>query len=420
MTAGGQQAGAAVAARLRLPPTVLFGAGCVQRVGEVLLGERARTPLVVTDAGVAATGLPERIVEALRSAGLGAALWSGGRSDPHDGVPELCAEAAAGCDALVAVGGGSVVDTAKVAALLAAHGGRVRDYYGFDRAPGPGLPLVVVATTAGGGSEVSSHAVLLDREHDRKEVVAGDALTPRAAVVDPDLLATAPRTVLLHSALDGLVHAVEGFVARRATPFTDGFVREALPRLVRALPRIVAHGDGAVDPEDAAGARAELALGALYSGFAMAGASAGAAHALGYPLSTRYDLPHGLANALMLPAVVERLVPERPERYGELARFWESPPALDRSDPGRADAGSRLPGLLRAWLDALGIALGLEGHGVAEADLPALGLEASRFGPVLDNTPARLDADELTDLYRRSWPSADRERDFTLRKGRIA
>jgi alcohol dehydrogenase class IV len=275
MSAGRQEVreSGGATARLRLPPTVLFGPGCAERVPAVLAETGARAPLVVTDPGVAATGLPGRVVEGLRAAGLAAELWDGGRPEPDDALPELCAGAAAGRDVLVAVGGGSVIDTAKVAALLAAHGGRTRDLYGFDRAAGPGLPVVAVPTTAGGGSEVSSHAVVLDREAGKKEVVAGDAVTPRAAVVDPDALRTVPAPVLLHAALDGAVHAVEAFVARRATPFTDGFVREALPRLVRALPRLLA------DRKDG-GARAELSLGALFSGFAMAGAGAGAEGAL--------------------------------------------------------------------------------------------------------------------------------------------
>jgi alcohol dehydrogenase class IV len=136
----------------------------------------------------------------------------------------------------------------------------------------------------------------------------------------------------------------------------------------------------------------------------------GAAHALGYPVSTRHGLPHGLANALVLPAVVERLLPARKERYDELARLWD--PALAPLGPG--EAARYLPDRIRRWLAELGVEAGLGRHGVPEAALAALAREASGFGPVLANTPAELDAHELSELYRRSWPPEDRRRELTL------
>lgn len=384
------------AARLRLPPTVLFGPGTLTEIPALFSERGAGRPLVVTDPGVAATDLPGRVVDELRSAGLSPGLWDGCCSDPHDGHPEACRDRLleGRHDAVLALGGGSVIDVSKVAAILAVHGGATRDYFGFDRTPGPGLALVAAPTTAGGGSEVSSHAVVLDRANGKKEVVAGRHLLPIAAVVDPLATLTLPAAATLDAGLDGLVHALEAFLARRAQPFTDLFVREALPRIARALPRVMA------DPGDLA-AREELGLGGLFSGFAMAHAGAGAIHALGYPLATRYGIGHGHANAGVAVAALERIGPARPERSAELARWL-----------GAAGAGPRLaaalPVVVEELLERLGVPAGLERHGVPEEDLPELARQATAFRPVLENSPVVLGEQALLALYRRAWPAAHR------------
>jgi alcohol dehydrogenase len=271
-----------------------------------------------------------------------------------------------------------------VGAALAILGGRAADLFGFDRVTRPGLPLVAVPTAAGSGSEVSSHAVIAGLAAKKKEVVAGLHLLPRAAVVDPDWTATLPPETAAWSALDALFHAIEAYLARRATPFTDGFALPALPRIARALPRVLAR------PDDAP-AREELSLGCLYAGCAMANANAGAIHALGYPLTSRYGIPHGLANALMAAATLARTWTAAPERSADLAR------ALG------GETGADLAPRVRAFLAGIGIADTLPGRGVAAADLPILASEATHFRPVLDNTPVALAEVDLLAIYRAAY-----------------
>jgi alcohol dehydrogenase len=379
--------------RLRLPPTILFGRGISRELSPLLKELGIARPLLATDPGVAAAGIPERLARDLAAAGLPAAIWDGVRPDPDETHAERCAERLleGGHDAIVAVGGGSVIDAAKVGAALAVVGGRAAELFGFDRVRRPGLPLVAVPTTAGSGAEVASHAVIVGLRSAgdggaprKKEVVAGLHLLPRATLVDPDWTASLPPAFAAYSALDALIHAIEAYLARRATPFTDAFALPALPRIAAALPRVLA------DPNDAA-AREELSLGGLSAGCAMANANAGAIHALGYPLTSRYGVPHGLANALMASATLARTWEAAPERSAALAR------ALG------GGSGADLAERVRALLVEVGVADRLASWRVAPADLPELAREATLFRPVLDNTPVALSEQDLLAIYRAAY-----------------
>jgi alcohol dehydrogenase len=375
--------------KLRVPSVLLFGPGRLADVASVLGEVGAERPLVVTDPGVAAAGIAGRLLDDLERAGYPTAVWDEVAPDPDEGHAERCRDriVEGGHQSVIALGGGSVIDVAKVAAVLASNGGKTADWFGFDRVRLPGLPLVTVPTTPGSGAEVSSHAVLLQLSPRKKEVVAGYHLLPRAAVVDPDLTRTLPAPQTTWSALDGFIHAVEAFLARRATPFTDIFARPAILAIARALPRVLADGSDMAACE-------ELSLGCLHSGLAMANANAGAIHALGYPLTSRYGIPHGLANALVAAPTLERIWPGSPERCAELAGLLGA-----SDDPGPA----RLAGCVRRLLASLGVGGGLSGHGVREEDLPALAEEATHFRPVLQNAPVELGQDDLLAIYRAAW-----------------
>jgi len=376
--------------KLRTPSILLFGRGRLADVPAVLAELGAERPLVVTDPGVVAAGLAERLLADLRAAGYPAEVWDGVAPDPDEGHAEHCRDriVEGGHRSVIALGGGSVIDAAKVAAVLATNSGKTSDYFGFDRVRRPGLPLVTVPTTPGSGAEVSSHAVILQISPRKKEVVAGYHLLPRAAIVDPDLTRTLPAPQTTWSALDGFIHAVEAFLARRATPLTDAFARPAVAAIARALPRVLADGSDMA-------AREDLSLGCLYSGLAMANANAGAIHALGYPLTGRYGIPHGLANALMAAATLERVAPGRPDRAAELALLLGE---------GKADAAAaELPGRVRRLLVSCSVDGGLAGQGVREDDLPELAEAATHFRPVLDNTPVALGEDDLLAIYRSAW-----------------
>jgi alcohol dehydrogenase class IV len=391
--------------RLLLPPTLSFGTGVLDELPGVLRGLGMERPLLVSDAGVVAAGAAGRVERLLRDGGAAVELWAEVESDPGEEHADACGRrlAAGAHDGVVAVGGGSVIDVAKVGAVLAgawrqggqgtegSRGRTTADVFGFDRVERPGLPMVAVPTTPCSGAEVSGHAVLWSRELRRKHVVASPRLVPSAAVVDP-LLA-------------------EALMARRANPLTDAFARLALGGLIEGLPRLHATGaKGGIGAkgDSSAAAREQVVLGSLYAGLAMANASAGAVHALGYPLTDRHGVPHGLANALVAARTLERTWRGRPERAAELAAMLAGA-AASAGGAGRVPAAhpdamaAELPGRLRAFLGSLGVGGSLADWGVGEADLPRLAEEASQYRPVLDNTPLALAAADLQAIYRACW-----------------
>lgn len=400
---------------LRTPPEILVGRGVVAEVPRLAAALEVARPLIVTDPGVAAAGAPARLRELLAGSGFEVEVWDGVAPDPDEGHAEACAARLweDDRDAVIAVGGGSVLDAAKLGAVLAVQGGRAADRFGLDRVTRPGLPLLAVPTTTGGGGEVSSHAVLLGGAPRRKRVVSGPPLLPRAAVIDPELALTLPPEPTLYSALDGLVHAVEAFVARRASRWTDAWVRAGWPAIVAALPRV------ATDGGDLA-AREELAVGCLGASLAMANASAGAAHALGYPLTERYGVPHGLANALMVPEVVARYA--REAEAGPRGKLAELACGLDPGAHGlpEAEAAALLPELLRVFFEGLGVDHSLVRLGGREEDLEELAEAAREFRPVLENSPVDLALGDLLEIYRRAWEAAPERREAHGRGSEVA
>lgn len=362
--------------RLAAPSPILVGEGARHQAGALAVQLGARRPYLITDPRLFRAGWAAEVQASLTAAGLPFRTWSGVLGEPTDQEVAAClADLPPGCDLLIALGGGSVIDLAKAVAAGQAMRQPVDQLWGLDRITVPALPLLALPSTAGSGAEVTSHAVIIDHRTGKKEVLSGPGLQPRAVLIDPALLTTLPRAALLGAALDGLVHALEAFLARRATAQTDLFARGALPLLWRALPRV------ARDLTDSE-ARADLALGGLWSGLALAGANAGVIHALGYPLTQRYGLPHGIANALIAPSALRLMERAGVERLAEVAQLLG------------------VTSLAAAW-ESLLISLDLPmGPEIPAGEEEALAEAASLFRPVLTNAPLALEIADLASIYR--------------------
>jgi alcohol dehydrogenase class IV len=416
--------------------------GGLAACGEVVAGLGIRRALVVTDAGVRAAGWADRVAAAARSVGVQVTVWDQARPDPADELVHRCRDAVLrhGCDGLVAVGGGSVIDVAKATAGLVAAGGPLLPAYeGLGRLAAAGPPVVAVPTTPCSGAEVSRHAVLAAAGGGRKYAVSGPHLAPRAVVVDPDTFATAPRDVLVDTVLDALVHAVEAYLARAATPYSDLFARAAVAAITRAAIPALATGaflarpaGGPIASSDdqsalserenvalsriergdvtfsqvgagAGSGRAavtELVTGCLLAGVAMAEANAGVIHALGYPLTSEYGIAHGRANALVAGAALRALASAAPRRCGELAALWSSPGQPPAAAPRTAAAEPHADGVTgRPEAGACGDAAAVGAGGMAGAGALAaafdelgrrLGMAGSLagYGVLRDRLPA--------------------------------
>jgi alcohol dehydrogenase len=339
---------AASIAELHFPTRVVFGHDALGQVGALARGWSERA-LVVTDPGMHATGLVDRLGELLRGSGVEPLVFDGVAPNPTVDHVEAGLQAGADRDVgvIVSLGGGSAHDCAKTIALVAANGGRPADYEGTDRSTHRALPLIAVNTTAGSGADVSRYAVITDPARSVKMIIADRHLIPRVALNDPLTTLGLPASQTMATGLDALTHAIEAAVSTQASPISDLYAMRAVALAGRHLPTAVADGRN----QDA---RDGMMLASLLAGLAINSALVGAVHALAHALGALTDLPHGVCNGLFLPAVVEWNLPAAWERYADVGAAFDG-----RRTP------SSLPGRLRAFGRRVGLPASLAGAGVS-------------------------------------------------------
>ena len=329
-----------------LPTAVTFGDGCGALAGERARELGGRRALVVTDTGVEEAGLAERVLDALGAAGLVAAVFDGVEPNPRIANVDAARDLALseGCDVIVAVGGGSVIDTAKSAALLLTNGGEVAAYdFTLDEPrpiERPIAPLVALPTTSGTGSEVTFWAVITDPVQHEKLGLGGPLLTPRAALVDPELTHTMPPPVTASTGLDALTHAVEAYTSSAAGPLSDLLALRAIELVAAGLRRAVADGGDRA-------ARRDMSLASLLAGAAFTNADVGAVHCLSEVVGGRFELAHGLICAMYLPAATAFSFTAAPERYAAVAAALGADVAGLPQEDAAAQAATALRDLAR-------------------------------------------------------------------------
>ena len=283
----------------RPAPRLIFGPGKLRELPEVVRGLGGNAVFVVSDPGIARAGHLDTALRLLAEAGLPAAAFANSRENPTESDAAACRDAARAhrFDCIVAIGGGSSLDTAKAGNFLLTNGGAMRDYHGYGKASRPMLPLIAIPTTAGTGSETQSYA-LISRDGSHEKMACGDPKAlPAVAILDPDLTATLPHGTALLSGMDALTHAIESAVCTKANPVSSGHAEESFRHIAAAIDRVV---DGRPTADD----RAHMLLGAALAGTAIENSMLGAAHASANPLTARLGVVHGRAVATMLPHVM--------------------------------------------------------------------------------------------------------------------
>ncbi|MFQ2822532.1 iron-containing alcohol dehydrogenase [Aeromonas allosaccharophila] len=297
------------------PVKLLAGEQALEQLASELASLGARRPLLLTDKGVNATGLATLLANVLAEGDLPvAAIWDEIPADSSTAVVERIAKRyrELDCDSLVALGGGSVIDTAKAVNILTSMGGEhLLDYSGAGCLTRPLKPLAVVPTTAGTGSEVTLVAVIKDEASGRKVPFTSPFLLPQLAVLDPRLTQGLPLNITAATAMDAMTHAIEAFIGTAKNPVSDALALMAVEKIASALPQII-H-----DPQNKQ-LRLQLAEGSTLAGMAFSNSMVGLVHALGHSLGARCHLPHGLCMNLFLPTVLDY---NRPEVDSELARL---------------------------------------------------------------------------------------------------
>jgi alcohol dehydrogenase class IV len=374
-----------------------IGGGAVAQAAEVLAAFRLARPMVVTDPFMVASGLVRRLLDPLAAAGITPPVFSDTVPDPTDAVVEAgvaALNAAGEIDCLIGFGGGSPIDTAKAIAILAAGGGRMRDWKVPRAADLAALPIIAVPTTAGTGSEVTRFTVITDTERDEKMLIAGLAALPLAALVDYELTYSVPARTTADTGIDSLTHALEAYVSKRANPYSDTMARRAMALIARNLRTAYAEPDNAT-------AREAMMLGATLAGLAFSNSSVALVHGMSRPIGAHFHVAHGLSNAMLLPAVTAFSLPAALPRYAEAARAM----GIAHEEEGDQAAAARLVEELRALNRDLVVPTP-RSYGLDEAKwralMPTMAEQALASGSPANN-PRVPSKEEIMALYAEVW-----------------
>ena len=353
-------------------PSIRMGAGEIENLGNISSAICTGCVLIVTDAGMVRTGIVARAEAILQRAGVVVRTYADVVADPPEAVVMDAVNMAKGCGLVIGIGGGSSLDVAKLAALLAGNVGTLAGAYGVNKATGPRLPLIVIPTTAGTGSEVTPIAIVTTGASEKMGVVS-PLIIPDIALLDPELTYDLPAHVTAATGIDAMVHAIEAYasVSPNNNPVSRALAIEALRLIGGALERAV------TAPRDRA-ARADMLLGSLLAGQAFANSPVAAVHALAYPIGGHFKVPHGLSNALVLPHVLRFNTQTHPDDYAALA------PHAFAGGPATAEA--LIDGLV-ALSKACGLPQTLRDVGIGAADLPRLTADAMNQTRLLVNNP---------------------------------
>ncbi len=381
------------------PRLLLVAAGAVRQVADVLAKFGLSRPLVVTDPFMVSSGHVRHCLDPLAAAGLAFSVFSDTVPDPTDTVIEAgVVELAKGdFDCLIGFGGGSPIDTAKAMAILAAGGGKMRDYKAPFAADKGALPVVAIPTTAGTGSECTRFTVITDTERDEKMLIAGFGALPLAALVDYELTYSVPPRTTADTGIDSLTHALEAYISKRANPVSDALALSAMALIGANIRAAYA------EPRNAA-AREAMMLGATEAGLAFSNSSVALVHGMSRPIGAHFHVPHGLSNAMLLPAITRFSVSGAEARYATAARqigFAET------SDSDTVAAAKLVTGL-EALNKDLAVPTPAQ-YGIDEAawnGKMALMAEQALASGSPGNNPRVPTAEEISGLYREVWTGA--------------
>ncbi|WP_151448306.1 iron-containing alcohol dehydrogenase [Lacisediminimonas profundi] len=374
------------------PRSSLVGPGTSARLGELAKRLGCRSVLVVTDRGVLNAGLLAAGMASLAAEDIAVSVFSGVEADPAEAIVLSAAEAALACkaDGVIGIGGGSSLDVAKLVALLAAGNEKLADIYGIGNAKGPRLPLILVPTTAGTGSEVTAISIITTGEGEKKGVVT-PVIVPDWAVLDAELTLGLPPHVTAATGIDAMVHAIEAYTSKRLkNPVSDCLAREALSLLSRNIHEACRNGANAE-------ARQAMLLGAMLAGMSFANSPVAAVHALAYPVGARFHVPHGLSNSLVLPEVLRFNHSSSYELYAELATI-----IIPDATGSAQERSQQLVEYLSGLPAELGLPTRLSEVGIKESDLVMLATDAMKQTRLLVNNPREVSYDDALAIYAAS------------------
>ncbi len=371
---------------------LITGRGAIEQLADELTRLNVDHPLIVTDAALVKSGTVDLALAHL--GGRTYEIFDRVLPDPEIAIVEDCMRAyrEGGHDGLIGLGGGSAIDIAKSVGAYAGYHGTLEDLFGIDQVPRKGPPLIAIPTTAGTGSEVTNVAILSDKQAQLKKGIVSDYLLPDVALVSPQMTLTCPRSVTAASGVDAMVHAIEAYLSLNASPITDALAIGAIKLIATALPKAYAN------PANLQ-AREEMATASLMAGMAFGNAGVGAVHALAYPLGGRFNIAHGVSNALLLPYVMSWNKIACVERMQEIAVAM----GVNVAGLSLIEAADKAVAAMTDLCAAVEIPAGLSSFGVPLDAIPSMAEEAAATERLMRNNPRRLSAADIEKIYRAAY-----------------
>ncbi|WP_419710563.1 iron-containing alcohol dehydrogenase [Pseudomonas sp. NFX224] len=385
-----------MSSQIVLPRILQVGAKASEAIPDVLSSLGCSRPLIITDKMMVQLGYASRIQDVLANKGLSADVFADTVPEPTvDSIRAGVEHARSGdYDSIIALGGGSPIDSAKAIGILAKFGGEMRDYKFPRQVSEQGLPIIAVPTTAGTGSEVTRFTIITDEQSDEKMLCVGIGFMPVAALVDYNLTLSLPARVTADTGIDALTHAIEAYVSLKANLYSDSQALAAMRLIGPNLRRAYYSG------QDVA-AREALMLGSTLAGVAFSAASVALVHGMSRPIGAFFHVPHGLSNAMLLPGVTAFSIPGAPKRYADCARAIGVATAQDSDE----SANAKLLIELQALNDELQVPTP-EGFGITRSRffelMPTMAEQALASGSP-GNNPRVPSVDEMIELYRNLW-----------------
>lgn len=375
----------------RIPQNIQFGMGSLNKLPEILKENNSNHVFLVSDRGLEKIGVVKKVSDIIKAAGIDCTTYLDVIPNPTIDVVNdaVTLYKDSGATIIIALGGGSPLDVSKAVGVLSKFGGKIIDYEGLNKVPGPIVPIIAIPTTAGTGSEVTASSVITDEEKNYKFSIVSYETLPKYAILDPELIMTAPASIAAACGVDALIHAIEAYLSKQASPFSDAMAEKAMELIGKNL------RDFIKDRTNKAAACGMMS-GSNFAGISFAWARLGNVHAMSHPVSAFYHISHGIANSVLLPTVMEYNAVMDNGRYEKIYNYI----AQDKTI-GKEFKTEMLIEELKKLNAELGIPKSLAELGVKEESIEAMAKDAMKSGNVLAN-PRETTLEDMIELYKKA------------------